>query len=139
MPRDTPPPISKDVLDKWYAKRRARRAANANLEPLGENERVQQKQTPAVESKTVYEAKPVTRDLRKEAVSAFVPTAVRMKLDKAQGDGGLLEPEEADRLEQEGYLNSSNTIQKPNPVSGGDMSRQGPRQVTMEEVEDEDD
>jgi hypothetical protein len=71
----------------------------------------------------------MVRDLRKEAVSAFVPTAVRMKLDKSKGQGGLMEPEEADRLEKEGYL-------KAVPVT---TSTTGPQRVAMEEVEDEDD
>ena len=39
---------------------------------------------PVTEAKTVYEAAPEIRDLRKEAVSAFVPTAVRMKMQKAR-------------------------------------------------------
>ncbi|KAK0633307.1 WW domain binding protein 11-domain-containing protein [Immersiella caudata] len=112
MPRDTPPPIPKEVLDEWYAKRRARRAAqatNANQEPLAEGKGrdvgQRQRSEPAapVVAKTVYEAKPVLRDLKKEAVSAFMPTVVRMKIDKVKGQG-LLEPEEADRLEKEGYL-----------------------------------
>ncbi|TPX16411.1 uncharacterized protein E0L32_012425 [Thyridium curvatum] len=162
MPRDTPPPIPKEVMDKWWARRRARRNdANANTEPLGGGRgfeeggadkageeqqqqekggrwRRQQQQTPAVvaEAKTVYEARPIVRDLRKEATSAFVPTAVRMKIDKSKGQGGLMEPEEADRLEREGYL------KKPAAAADADAATEsraeaGPRQVTMEEVEDE--
>ncbi|KAI0385068.1 WW domain binding protein 11-domain-containing protein [Hypomontagnella monticulosa] len=131
MPRDTPPPIPKEIMDKWYAKRRA--ARNANDTPLGGQDRQSTPPAP-VEAKTVYEAKPVVRDLRKEAVSAFMPTAVRMKMDKSKGQGGLMEPEEADRLEREGYL-------KPTPV-GGDASESttaGPQKVSMEEVEDSQD
>ncbi|KAI0195545.1 WW domain binding protein 11-domain-containing protein [Xylaria flabelliformis] len=135
MPRDTPPPIPKEVLDAWYAKRRA--ARNANDTPLGERAgrpSHQQKTTPApVEAKTVYEAKPAVRDLRKEAVSAFVPSAVRMKLDKSKGRGGLMEPEEADRLEKEGYLKGTSE------ADTGTTSTARPHQVTMEEVMDEDD
>lgn len=72
------------------------------------------------------------RDLRKEAVSAFVPTAVRMKMDKGQGQGGLIEPEEADRLEKEGYLKKTD--------GGQAQSADAPsRKVTMEEVEEEED
>lgn len=115
MPRDTPPPISKEVMDQWYAKRRARRdlasgdrhdgRGDGNRDNTGQGgERPDKRETPAVEYKTVYEAKPVMRDLRKEAVSAFVPSAVQMKMARGQGQGGLLEPEEADRLEREGYL-----------------------------------
>ncbi|KAF2970560.1 hypothetical protein GQX73_g3018 [Xylaria multiplex] len=135
MPRDTPPPISKEILDEWYAKRRA--ARNANDTPLGiraGRPSHQQEETPApVEAKTVYEAKPAVRDLRKEAVSAFVPSAVQMKLDKSKGRAGLMEPEEADRLEKEGYL-------KPAlGVDTGTTPTAQPHHVTMEEVEDEDD
>ncbi|KAK4181244.1 WW domain binding protein 11-domain-containing protein [Triangularia setosa] len=129
MPRDTPPPIPKEIMDEWYAKRRAKR--NANQEPVAE--RAQSKKpvtpTPVVESKTVYEAKPVIRDLRKEAVSAFVPTHVRMKIEKGKGQGGLLEPEEADQLEREGYLRAPGTQQS----TSGSISHG----VTLEEVEDE--
>ncbi|OAA62476.1 tetracycline transporter [Niveomyces insectorum RCEF 264] len=134
MPRDTPPPIPKRVLDEWYAKRRARRNANtnANTLPLGQgrggrrrhgddmggpSETLEKGTAPKanaaaapqkpIEVKTVYEAKPVLRDLQKEAVTAFMPTVVRRKLDKSRGMGGLVEPEEADRLEREGYLKSS--------------------------------
>ncbi|KAI1456844.1 WW domain binding protein 11-domain-containing protein [Annulohypoxylon moriforme] len=133
MPRDTPPPIPKEILDEWYAKRRA--ARNANDTPLGGGrENSQDKQTPPaalVETKTVYEAKPMVRDLRKEAVSAFMPTAVRMKLEKSKGQGGLMEPEEADRLEKEGYLKPSLDAD-----DASEFTRTGPQKVSMEEVED---
>lgn len=144
MPRDTPPPISKDVMDKWWAKRRAKRNTNANTQPLGRDRGIggenQESQgptptpAPVVETKTVYEAKPIVRDLRKEAV-AFVPTVVRTKLDKSQGKGGLIEPEEADRLEEEGYM-------KPHNAESREMEARSAtttRQVTMEEVEDDED
>ncbi|KAI2622071.1 WW domain binding protein 11-domain-containing protein [Xylaria nigripes] len=135
MPRDTPPPIPKEVLDKWYAKRRA--VKNANDTPLGDRAgrpRRQEQSTPApVETKTVYEAQPQVRNLRKEAVSAFVPTSVQLKLDKSKGQGGLIEPEEADRLEKEGYLKAA-----PKTDNGATASAQA-RQVTVEEVEDDDD
>lgn len=133
MPRDTPPPIPKAVLDEWYAKRRAKRAAaqgsqNANGTPLGGD-----RQPPApVEAKTVYEAKPVVRDLKKEAVTAFVPAAVRMKMSKGKGEGGLMEPEEADRLEREGYLK----------MKGGEGASTGEEQgsgmkATVEDAEED--
>lgn len=131
MPRDTPPPIPKEVMDKWYAERRARRAAENPTRPDGENKQ-QKKEAPVAEAKTVYEAKPVVRDLRKEAVSAFVPTAVKMKMNKGQGQGGLIEPEEADRLEQEGYLKTGDRNAEARPDQG-----QSSRHVTMEDVEDE--
>ncbi|KAI1427336.1 WW domain binding protein 11-domain-containing protein [Xylaria sp. FL1777] len=135
MPRDTPPPIPKEVLDKWYAKRRA--ARNANDTPLGDRAgrpSHQEEATPApIEVKTVYEAKPMVRDLQKEAISAFVPNAVRMKLDKSKGLGSLMDPEEADRLEKEGYLKVA-----PETHTGAASTARS-RHVTMEEVEDEDD
>ncbi|KAK3954570.1 WW domain binding protein 11-domain-containing protein [Pseudoneurospora amorphoporcata] len=145
MPRDTPPPIPKEILDEWFAKRRAKRATNANHEPVGEGRGHQQQQedqktdkpkAPVVEVKTVYEAKPMVRDLRKEAVSAFVPTNVLLKLEKGQGKGGLMEPEEADQLERAGYLKTS---QPAGQSSHGLEASQnaGPRGVTLEEAEEE--
>lgn len=138
MPRDTPPPIPKEILDQWWAKRRARRA-NANDTPLGDGRgggerqanKEQKAPTAPVAAQTVYEAKPVIRDLKKEAVSAFMPTAVRMKMEKSKGRSGLMEPDEADRLEQEGYLGTTAVTTTSDAP--------GPRTVTMEEVEDEDD
>ncbi|KAL1892895.1 hypothetical protein Sste5346_006788 [Sporothrix stenoceras] len=172
MPRDTPPPIPKRYLDEWYAKRRAKRNANANSEPLGGGRNAGRGEgrnesgrggspTPStapppaavakpVEVKTVYEAKPVVRDLQKEAVSAFMPTVVRQKLEKSRGMGGLLEPEEADRLEREGYLKSSvQNVDENNYHDNGRASRvtaqprqpttSGPRafHATVEDAEDE--
>ena len=141
MPRDTPPPIAKEILDEWYAKRRAKR--NANQEPQNDRRQQQQQQSekpeaPAVESRTVYEAKPIVRDLRKEAVSAFMPTTVRMKIEKGKGQGGLLEPEEADQLEKEGYLRASETRRSQPEQMQVDQDA-GPRKVTLEEVEDDED
>lgn len=152
MPRDTPPPIPKDVMDRWWAKRRARmnenknENKNANLEPLGggnyrggRGERQPSTPAPVAEAKTVYESKPMVRDLRKEAV-AFVPSVVRHKLDKTQGKGGLMEPEEADRLEKEGYLQTSHRDVEGALSTELDVgSTTAPRQVTMEEVDDDED
>lgn len=156
MPRDTPPPIAKEVLDRWYARRRARlglppreqrraggrggdaasRGQGANAVPLGATERLRgntdarvdgETAVPRQEAQTVYEAKPVVRDLRKEA-SRFVPAAVREKMERARGlGGGLVEPEEADRLEREGYALGG-------PVKEGQRGKN----VAIEEVEDED-
>lgn len=141
MPRDTPPPMPKEVLDEWYAKRRARRAAeNQDKHPDqgGWFERTEKdiprEKKPVVEAKTVYSAAPVTRDLRKEAVAAFVPTAVQMKMNKGQGQGGLIEPEEADRLEQEGYMRTTSSAPAP---SGSETRERPPQAVSMEEVDDE--
>lgn len=102
---------------------------NANLEPLGHNstrrllphhphddddddhpfpsssENTNSNNKPESIPKTVYESKPVVRDLRKEAVQKFVPVAVQRKLDASRGgEGGrLLEEEEMSQLEKGGY------------------------------------
>lgn len=131
MPRDTPPPIPKDVLDEWYAKRRARREAEqAAKHGDSKQDKDDIKDKPVVESRTVYEAKPIVRNLQKEAVAAFIPSAVQMKLNKGSGQGGLIEPEEADRLEKEGYMKASTGYDAP---AGGAASRK----VTVEDVEDD--
>lgn len=150
MPRDTPPPIPKDVMDRWWAKRRAKRNTNANTQPLGRDrgiggeDRDQEREpasapVPVAEAKTVYEAKPIVRDLRKEAV-AFVPSVVRTKLDKGQGKGGLIEPEEADRLEEEGYMRtlSGSHATHEESTEMDAVSASVSRNVTLEEVDDED-
>ncbi|KAL7930396.1 WW domain binding protein 11 domain-containing protein [Trichoderma chlorosporum] len=151
MPRDTPPPIPKAEMDKWYAKRRAKRNAEnaARRRDAGDDEeaqdgedkggeRGQRKAAPAVESRTVYEAKPVVRDLRKEAVAAFVPTSVQMKMNKGKGQGGLMEPEEADRLEKEGYLKVASGGGQDEEDEAAEAEAVSSRHVVMEEVEDED-
>jgi hypothetical protein len=56
-----------------------------------------------------------------------------MKLDKSKGQAGLMEPEEADLLEKEGYLKAAPE------TSGGTTSATPSHHVTMEEVEDDDD
>lgn len=154
MPRDTPPPIPKEVLDKWYQKRRDRaaqnnagRGTNANMMPLGDNERrvgyaegaPERPAAPKVEAQTIYEAKPIIRDLRKEAVS-FVPAAVRAKLDKSKGVGGLVEPEEMDKLERAGYIGGTKTSgsTEMDEDNKTDPAQRGPRAAMVEEVEDED-
>lgn len=152
MPRDTPPPIPKEVLDKWYQKRRERmarerdaRGTSANAMPLGQNDRrgaaaASVVQAPPMEAKTVYEAKPIVRDLRKEAIS-FVPAAVRAKLEKSKGLGGLVEPEEADRLEKAGYMGVRRDSERSGN-GGGTVEAQNDapasKSATVEEVEDED-
>ncbi|KAG6031181.1 hypothetical protein E4U41_007655 [Claviceps citrina] len=133
MPRDTPPPIPKDVLDQWYAKRRARRNQENDQKRESQVKMDDAAKAAALPPapQTVYEAKPVLRDLRQEAVSAFVPTAVQRKLNKGRGQGGLLEPEEADRLEREGYLKTTNA------EAGGAIDAEG--KTLLATVEDADD
>lgn len=143
MPRDTPPPIPKEVLDGWYARRRAQRAARDGERQGGgrsnnsdnRKKEGEEKVKPVVESRTVYEAKPVTRNLQKEAVAAFVPSAVKSKLTKGSGQGGLMEPEEADALERQGYMASTTKKETGEETQTETVSRK----VTMEEVDDEED
>lgn len=105
MPRDTPPPIPFPNRHR----QNGRRPENANLEPLGEGRGGGEREPhalpprPVVQAQTVYEAKPAVRDLRKEAVSRFVPSVVARKLEAKKGQGRLLEPEELEALEREGY------------------------------------
>ncbi|WEW61421.1 hypothetical protein PRK78_006911 [Emydomyces testavorans] len=94
MPRDTPPPIPRQ-----YQRRGA-----TDVEGGGERNFHRLPEKPPVEAKTVYEAAPAIRNLQQEAVSKFVPAAVRMKQATAKGHGKLVEPEEMDRLEKEGYV-----------------------------------
>ena len=110
-PKDTPPPIPRPRHD------RPRHSTNANSEPLGPDRRLPQGQAgsepeqrpdttlPAKPTvRTTYESAPQVRDLKKEATAKFVPTAVRKKIDARKGKGGtLLEEEEVERLEKEGY------------------------------------
>jgi WW domain binding protein 11 len=59
---------------------------------------------PAAPAQTVYSSEPQVRNLQKEATARFMPAAVANKLAAVKGTGGrLLEPEEADALEQSGY------------------------------------
>lgn len=104
MPEDTPPPIPREF----------RRGNNFNRasdsthqqQSQGDAQPSNKPTVPAVESKTTYSSAPQIRDLKKEAVGRFVPDVVRRKQEAAKGGpaGRLLEPEEMDRLEAEGYL-----------------------------------
>jgi WW domain binding protein 11 len=102
MPRDTPPPIPQ--------RRVHRPGTSANAEPLAGNrggER-QPNETPPIhsliEAKTTYESAPQIRDLQKEAIGRFVPNVVRKKQDAIKAPGILVEPEELDKLERQGYI-----------------------------------
>ncbi|KAK3671528.1 hypothetical protein LTR78_008628 [Recurvomyces mirabilis] len=91
MPRDTPPPIP--------------RQSNRDLQ-IGVDG---QRRPHALPSKPnipppqlTYGAAPQIRDLKKEAVK-FTPSVVSQQKNRIKGQGRLLEPEEADRLEKSGY------------------------------------
>lgn len=130
MPRDTPPPPPRhhhhpQPQQPFNEDKPPSATKNANFEPLGHhstrlhpphhddddhNNKPDPIIIPIPSSKTVYESKPVVRDLRKEAVQKFVPVAVQRKLDASRGGGGggkgagrLLEEEEISQLEKGGY------------------------------------
>ncbi|KAK2765053.1 hypothetical protein FQN54_008752 [Arachnomyces sp. PD_36] len=162
MPRDKSPPIPRQHQQR-------RRGTDANNEPLGEGRGGGERQphqlpekpaspAPAPAPKTVYEAAPAVRDLRQEAVNRFIPAAVKMKQDAAKGKGRLVEPEEMDRLEKEGYAGASRTsgspsaaqqqrathASEPKDVDASRLAEEEERfnrelrTVQIEEVEDED-
>ena len=91
-PRDTPPPVPKEF--------RRNRADNVEF-----GNRSYKAPAQPIEAKTTYESAPQIRDLKKEAISRFVPNVVKRKQEAVKGTAGqLLEPEELDRLEKEGYI-----------------------------------
>ena len=60
---------------------------------------------PVAPVKKTYESQAQIRDLRKEATAKFVPAAVKRKIDATKGapGGRLLEEDEMQQLESEGY------------------------------------
>jgi hypothetical protein len=84
MPRDTPPPIP-------HGRRNGRDSFAEEAPP--------EPKKPIL----VYEAAPQVRNLLKEA-TRFMPAAVASKMKLAKGEGRLLEPEEFDKLKEEGYM-----------------------------------
>ena len=82
MPRDTPPPIPRQRQRKTEGEEAAPEPKKAQI---------------------VYEAAPQKRDFLKEATK-FMPAAVAQKMKLAKGEGRLLEPEEFDKLREDGYM-----------------------------------
>lgn len=116
MPRDTPPPIPAK------ARRRRSHANQWSNGVEGEENGVKEedatyhrqrstradgKEETLAQAKTVYEAAPAVRDLRKEATTKFIPSVVKDKLDLAQGKGRLPEENEVVSLSRSGYLKSA--------------------------------
>lgn len=91
MPRDTPPPIP-----RHRGKSR--------------NDDAPEQQEPKKPT-LVYEAAPEKRDFLKEATK-FMPTAVANKMKLAKGEGRLLEPEEFDKLRDEGYMEPKKRVEQ---------------------------
>lgn len=124
-PRDTPPPIpparSRRNANTEPLGRERRRHPPAGSNDDGKEEDKEEgkpdlslPQKPGgaggeeekVAPRTTYESKAQVRDLRKEATARFMPSVVKRKMDagKGRGPGGrLLEEEEVQRLEGEGY------------------------------------
>ncbi|KAJ5887495.1 hypothetical protein N7495_007536 [Penicillium taxi] len=95
MPQDSPPPDTPEYIQRLKRSKEDRKPAAGRHQPPPK---------PVIESKLVYEAKPQLRDLRQEAIDAFMPSSVRANLDAMKGRGDLLlEPEEVDKLEKAGY------------------------------------
>ncbi|MCJ1251188.1 hypothetical protein MMC30_008419 [Trapelia coarctata] len=164
MPQDTPPPIPLR-RPRQHPQFNAGSASNANATPLGEGRGGGEREPHALperplevreQPKTVYEAKPAVRDLRKEAVRRFVPAVVQQKLNATKGVGGrLLEEEEIEKLDKEGYGlargldNSMAEVGRPRTEEPEKLERakleeeearfeKEMRNVQMEEVDDED-
>ncbi|KAJ4369154.1 hypothetical protein N0V83_006238 [Neocucurbitaria cava] len=98
MPRDTPPPIPRRYQQ---------------TQPQPEDEAPAELKKPTV----VYEAAPERRDFLKEATK-FMPASVAQKIKLAKGEGRLLEPEEFDKLKDEGYMDTSTTKLESETVAG---------------------
>ncbi|KAK3113764.1 hypothetical protein LTR53_008629 [Teratosphaeriaceae sp. CCFEE 6253] len=91
MPGDTPPPIPREhYLD-------------AADRPKGSRQPHGLPTKPTAAPQTTYSSAPQMRDLKKEAVR-FMPSIVSQQRNRIKGHGRLLEPEEADKLEQSGYM-----------------------------------
>jgi hypothetical protein len=141
MPKDTPPPLPRPQ------RKRGGESTQEGGERRGPHA-LPARPTTAAAPKTVYEAKPEIRDLRKEATNKFIPAAVRMKQQSIKGQGKLLEPEEMDRLEKAGYNASAGAgtgAGSEAPAQDAHISLEEEEQrfnrelktVQMEEVEDE--
>lgn len=105
MPRDTPPPIP----------RRNNRSASAQ-DAVAEPE--------AKKAQIVYEAAPEVRNFLKEATK-FMPTAVANKMKLAKGEGRLLEPDEFDKLQDEGYMDTKKPKEEQDPELEALLRNQG--------------
>ena len=122
MPEDTPPPISREFRRNF--------PHNENRsDAIQPDTALPARMSSAPVVKTTYESAPQVRDLRKEAVNRFVPDVVRKKQESAKGGpaGRLLEPEELDRLEAEGYLARTNHERQATSAAGDDEEQDAKR------------
>ncbi|KAI5304262.1 hypothetical protein KEM56_006682 [Ascosphaera pollenicola] len=138
MPRDKSPPIPREYWQRRRERRDAREREAGNDPDKGLPPK------PVVQSKAVYEAAPEIRDLRKEAISRFVPTTVRQKQQNITGAGRLLEPEEMDKLEKAGYVPHAQTEARSDTKQGTESfnadleALHNLNQAHVEEAEDDD-
>lgn len=95
MPRDTPPPIPRQPFKDPQIGPDGTRVPHA-LPP---------KPAAPPPAQTTYSSAPQLRDLKKEA-TRFMPAVVAQQKGRMKGQGRLLEPEEADRLERAGYADA---------------------------------
>ena len=112
MPEDTPPPIPREH------RRYFNQGQHPNQIQLPSANGDQASVSTPAEAKTTYESAPQIRDLKKEATSRFVPDIVRRKQDAVRGQGGLVEPEEMDKLEAQGYYGPGSQRKKPEAAEG---------------------
>ena len=134
-PKDTPPPIPRARWDPS-----TRPSTNANAEPLGSTRHLphfhddtkQESEAPRPDTtlpfkpvgRTTYESAPQVRDLRKEATAKFIPVAVKRKIDATKGMGGkLLEEDEVEQLEREGYGVGLDVVKAVANNKGGEKER----------------
>lgn len=153
-PRDTPPPVPRRLRDDHRSRHYS---TDANSEPLGAERRLRNREGAGAQvpdttvpvkaaARTTYESAPVVRDLRKEATARFVPNAVKRKIDATKGVGAkLLEEDEVEKLEKEGYgaggRNSGDgvggkgsvVVDAAPEVGGGDLEDGGGRRWLEEE------
>lgn len=93
MPRDTPPPFPRPEYKDPQVGADGQRMPHA----------LPSKPVPsAPAARTVYSSAPQLRDLKKEAVR-FMPSVVAQQKNRMKGQGRLLEPEEYEKLEKQGY------------------------------------
>lgn len=100
-PEDTPPPIPNSAKRAQHGEQ----PQNANMQPLGDRRLAE----PPRQAKTTYESKAQVRDLRQEATRAFVPAVVQQKLNALKGQGRLLDEDELQTLESQGYAYKEGT------------------------------
>ncbi|OAP61144.1 hypothetical protein AYL99_03345 [Fonsecaea erecta] len=129
---DTPPPIPREFR-RYFPRRED--GENASQPTVPSTQLPIKPGTKPIEVKTTYESAPQIRDLRKEAVSRFVPDVVRKKQEAAKGGptGRLLEPEELDRLEAEGYYRGKTN--DAGPQTAGDVDEDEKARRLAEEEE----